>query len=93
MFIFFPRSRQLIEAAILKNNFMKHLELPQIHEIVDCMYPLSIPIGSIIIREGDVGSTVFIIEGKFLKKFYINIIFLNITFFTFFSLYALNSYQ
>lgn len=56
------RSRELIKAAILDNDFMKNLELTQIREIVDCMYPVTFPAGSIIIREGDVGSIVFVME-------------------------------
>lgn len=43
---------------------MKNLELTQIREIVDCMYPVTFPAGSIIIREGDVGSIVFVMEGN-----------------------------
>ncbi|KAG5326588.1 KGP24 protein, partial [Acromyrmex heyeri] len=58
------RSRELIKTAILDNDFMKNLELTQIREIVDCMYPVTFPAGSIIIQEGDVGSTVFVMEGK-----------------------------
>ncbi|KAJ8687322.1 hypothetical protein QAD02_023116 [Eretmocerus hayati] len=57
------RSRELIKAAILDNDFMKNLELTQIKEIVDCMYPVTFPAGSVIIREGDVGSIVFVMEG------------------------------
>ncbi|XP_015591477.1 cGMP-dependent protein kinase, isozyme 2 forms cD4/T1/T3A/T3B isoform X1 [Cephus cinctus] len=56
------RSRELIKDAILDNDFMKNLELTQIREIVDCMYPVTFPAGSIIIREGDVGSIVFVME-------------------------------
>ncbi|KAK0175395.1 hypothetical protein PV327_009146 [Microctonus hyperodae] len=56
------RSRDLIKAAILENDFMKNLELTQIREIVDCMYPVSFPVGAIIIQEGDVGSTVYVME-------------------------------
>ncbi|XP_046753313.1 cGMP-dependent protein kinase, isozyme 2 forms cD4/T1/T3A/T3B isoform X3 [Diprion similis] len=56
------RSRELIKAAILDNDFMKNLELTQIREIVDCMYPVTFPAGSVIIREGDVGSIVFVME-------------------------------
>ncbi|KAH0547228.1 hypothetical protein KQX54_017726 [Cotesia glomerata] len=56
------RSRELIKAAILDNDFMKNLELTQIREIVDCMYPVSFPAGAIIIQEGDVGSTVYVME-------------------------------
>lgn len=63
-FFFFSRSRDLIKTAILDNDFMKNLELTQIREIVDCMYPVTFPAGSIIIREGDVGSIVFVMEGK-----------------------------
>ncbi|KAF7285487.1 hypothetical protein GWI33_010585 [Rhynchophorus ferrugineus] len=58
------RSRELIKAAILDNDFMKNLELTQIKEIVDCMYPDEYASGSLIIREGDVGSTVYVLEGK-----------------------------
>ncbi|XP_030757189.1 cGMP-dependent protein kinase 1-like [Sitophilus oryzae] len=58
------RSRDLIKAAILDNDFMKNLELTQIREIVDCMYPEEYKQGSLIIREGDVGSTVYVLEGR-----------------------------
>lgn len=44
---------------------MKNLEITQIREIVDCMYPEEYQAGSLIIREGDVGSTVYVLEGKF----------------------------
>ncbi|XP_050302921.1 cGMP-dependent protein kinase, isozyme 2 forms cD4/T1/T3A/T3B isoform X3 [Anthonomus grandis grandis] len=70
------RSRELIKAAILDNDFMKNLEITQIREIVDCMYPEEYLKGSIIIQEGDVGSIVYVLEegcvevsreGKFLS--------------------------
>lgn len=61
---FVSRSRELIKAAILDNDFMKNLERTQIREIVDCMHPVTFPAGSIIIKEGDVGSTVFVMEGE-----------------------------
>ncbi|KAJ6646394.1 cGMP-dependent protein kinase, isozyme 2 forms cD4/T1/T3A/T3B, partial [Pseudolycoriella hygida] len=32
-------SRELIKSAILDNDFMKNLDMTQIREIVDCMYP------------------------------------------------------
>ncbi|XP_063243758.1 cGMP-dependent protein kinase, isozyme 2 forms cD4/T1/T3A/T3B isoform X2 [Bacillus rossius redtenbacheri] len=57
-----PRSRELIKAAILDNDFMKNLELTQIREIVDCMYPVEYKAGSLIIKEGDVGSIVYVME-------------------------------
>lgn len=55
----------MIKAAILDNDFMKNLELTQIREIVDCMYPVIFPVSSIIIKEGDVGSIVYVLEGEF----------------------------
>lgn len=64
MIVFFSRSRDLIKTAILDNDFMKNLELMQIREIVDCMYLVEFEAGATIIREGDVGSTVFVMEGK-----------------------------
>ncbi len=45
------------------NDFMKNLELAQIREIVDCMYPVDYPKGSLIIKEGDVGSIMYVMEG------------------------------
>nr|CAB3265166.1 cGMP-dependent protein kinase 1 [Phallusia mammillata] len=41
---------------------MQHLEDPQIEEIVECMYPVEYTNGSCIIKEGDVGSLVYVME-------------------------------
>ncbi|KAJ8797613.1 hypothetical protein J1605_017226 [Eschrichtius robustus] len=41
---------------------MKNLELSQIQEIVDCMYPVEYGKDSCIIKEGDVGSLVYVME-------------------------------
>uniref|UniRef100_A0A672FPD9 cGMP-dependent protein kinase n=1 Tax=Salarias fasciatus TaxID=181472 RepID=A0A672FPD9_SALFA len=57
-----PESKELIKDAILDNDFMKNLELSQIQEIVDCMYPVDYGKDACIIREGDVGSLVFVME-------------------------------
>ena len=48
----------------MDNDFMKNLESAQIKEIVDCMHPVEYAKGSLIIKEGDVGSSVFVMEGK-----------------------------
>lgn len=56
------RSRELIRMAILDNDFMKNLDMTQIREIVDCMYPVEYIAGSTIIKEGDVGSIVYVME-------------------------------
>ncbi|CAL8262117.1 unnamed protein product, partial [Arctogadus glacialis] len=57
-----PESKELIKEAILDNDFMKNLELSQIQEIVDCMYPVEYETDSCIIKEGDVGSLVYVME-------------------------------
>jgi len=58
------RTKELISNAILDNDFMRNLPTAQIREIVECMYPVQYGIGSTIIREGDVGSLVFVMEGN-----------------------------
>ena len=57
-------ARDCIKSAILDNDFMKNLELSQIQEIVDCMYPVEYSKDSCIIKEGDVGSLVYVLEGE-----------------------------
>ncbi|UXI14611.1 uncharacterized protein NH340_JMT00554 [Sarcoptes scabiei] len=70
-------SRKIIKNAILDNDFMKNLEEFQISEITDCMYPVEYAQNLFIIKEGDIGSAVYIIEegllevtkaGRFLSK-------------------------
>jgi cGMP-dependent protein kinase len=60
----FYSSRELIKQAILDNDFMKNLEMGQIREIVDCMSPVEYSKDSLIIKEGDVGSLVYVMEGN-----------------------------
>ena len=43
---------------------MKNLDLSQIREIVDCMHSVEFTKDSIIIKEGDVGSLVYVMEGR-----------------------------
>ncbi|XP_068585421.1 cGMP-dependent protein kinase 1-like isoform X1 [Cebidichthys violaceus] len=57
-----PQSKEMIKDAILDNDFMKNLELSQIQEIVDCMYPVDYEKDACIIKEGDVGSLVYVME-------------------------------
>lgn len=64
LFHLVSRSKDLIKEAILDNDFMKNLELSQIHEIVDCMYPVDYGKDACIIEEGDVGSLVYVMEGE-----------------------------
>ncbi|XP_053208314.1 cGMP-dependent protein kinase 1-like isoform X2 [Panonychus citri] len=61
----YPKSqiaRDLINAAILDNDFMKNLDQQQIKEITDSMYPVNFEPNTWIIKEGDIGSVVYILE-------------------------------
>lgn len=51
---------------------MKNLDMTQIREIVDCMYPVQYAAKSLIIKEGDVGSIVYVMEGKLIFFLYID---------------------
>eukprot|EP00057_Strongylocentrotus_purpuratus_P024325 XP_011678799.1 PREDICTED: cGMP-dependent protein kinase 1-like [Strongylocentrotus purpuratus] len=57
-------ARECIKSAILDNEIMKNLESSQIQEIVDCMYPVEYSKSSCIIKEGDVGSLVYVMEAE-----------------------------
>jgi len=48
----------------LSNDFMKHLDYTQIQHIVDAMHAVDYGKGSVVIKERDVGTHVFVIEGK-----------------------------
>ena len=50
--------------AILSNDFMKHLDYSQTQQIVDAMHSVDYVKGSVIIKERDVGTHVFVIEGN-----------------------------
>ncbi|CAF0957572.1 unnamed protein product [Adineta ricciae] len=56
------RTKDFLRDALLNNDFMKNLETDQIMSIVDCMYPLEHKVGSLIIKEGDVGNLLYIME-------------------------------
>uniref|UniRef100_A0A3B4ZXK6 cGMP-dependent protein kinase n=1 Tax=Stegastes partitus TaxID=144197 RepID=A0A3B4ZXK6_9TELE len=53
---------ELIQRALMDNDFMKHLEHGQILTIMDCMRPTSLTKGCCVIQEGDDGSTVYVLE-------------------------------
>ncbi|KAK5878337.1 hypothetical protein CesoFtcFv8_023749 [Champsocephalus esox] len=55
-------SSDLIQRALMDNDFMKHLEHEQILTIMDCMHPTSLTKGCCVIQEGDDGSTVYVLE-------------------------------
>lgn len=84
------RSRELIKSAILDNDFMKNLDMNQIREIVDCMYPVQYAAKSLIIKEGDVGSIVYVMEGKFKEFVMISLLLNFICSFLFFLPFVIN---
>jgi cGMP-dependent protein kinase len=55
MYIIFFRSKQLIKAAIMDNDFLKNLDSSQVRELVDSMYPLECAQGNYVIQEGEAG--------------------------------------
>ena len=65
-FILFFRTKDLLRQAILENDFLKNLEMGQVKEIVESMYNVEYSDGTYIIREGDIGSMLYIMEGKYL---------------------------
>ncbi len=44
---------------------MKNLDTTQVVEIVECMYSVNFATGNTIIREGELGSVVYVMEGAF----------------------------
>lgn len=54
-YLFYLRSKQLIKAAIMDNDFLKNLDLSQVRELVESMYPKECIKGSYVIREGEAG--------------------------------------
>ncbi|XP_077593183.1 cGMP-dependent protein kinase 1-like isoform X2 [Stigmatopora nigra] len=55
-------SSELIQRALMDNDFMKHLEPGQISTILDCMRPAVLDKGCRVIKEGDEGSSVYVLE-------------------------------
>lgn len=56
------RTRELIRSAILDNDFLRHLELQRINDIVECMQSEEYKQGVVIIREGQPGNTLYVME-------------------------------
>ncbi|EFN77617.1 cGMP-dependent protein kinase 1 isoform X1 [Harpegnathos saltator] len=60
------RSARQIKRAILENEFLGNLEENQVEALVSAMYPKQIPISTLVIREGDIGSHLYVsAEGEF----------------------------
>jgi len=58
------RSKELIKDAILDNDFLKKLEASQIREVVECMCEKKWKKDEYVIKEGDQGSDLYVLEGN-----------------------------
>lgn len=56
------RSKELIKDAILDNDFLKKLEPSQIREVVECMYERKWKKDEFLIKEGESGSQLYVLE-------------------------------
>ena len=54
----------------MDNDFMKNLEMSQINEIVNVMVPMEYAKNSQIIREGEAGTLVYVMEEGKVKKYF-----------------------
>ncbi|XP_076233535.1 cGMP-dependent protein kinase 1 [Calliopsis andreniformis] len=60
------KSQKQIKRAILENEFLGNLEENQVEALVSAMYPKQIPPSTLVIREGDIGSHLYVsAEGEF----------------------------
>jgi hypothetical protein len=55
-------TEEFLKNAIFENDFLKNLEIDQIDNIVACMYPVDFDEGALIIREGDIGNIVYVVD-------------------------------
>ncbi|XP_015520818.1 cGMP-dependent protein kinase, isozyme 1 [Neodiprion lecontei] len=61
-----PKSREQIKNAILNNNFLGNLDEAQVEDLVSAMHPKLVPPGTLVIRQGDIGSHLYVsAEGEF----------------------------
>jgi len=60
------RSRTLIKEALMENDFLKNLSQSQVRELVDAMHEKIVPKGVYVIREGELGSHLYVsAEGEY----------------------------
>ena len=64
----------------MDNDFMKNLEMSQINEIVNVMVPMEYAKNSQIIREGEAGTLVYVMEEGKVQDDHDEILILNLIF-------------
>ena len=72
--------RPITRSAIMDNDFMKNLEMSQINEIVNVMVPMEYAKNSQIIREGEAGTLVYVMEEGKVQDDHDEILNLNLNF-------------
>ena len=70
----------ITRSAIMDNDFMKNLEMSQINEIVNVMVPMEYAKNSQIIREGEAGTLVYVMEEGKVQDDHDEILNLNLNF-------------
>ena len=52
----------------MNNEFMQHLDSAQVDAIVECMYEVKCYKNDLIIKEGDEGVRVYVLNGTYLLR-------------------------
>jgi hypothetical protein len=82
---FLRRSKATIKQAILENDFMKNYDQQEISEIVDCMFFVEYAADELIIKEGEDGKVMYVLEGTINQSDQNLLISFPLNFFSFFS--------
>ncbi|KAK0152565.1 cGMP-dependent protein kinase 2 [Merluccius polli] len=61
------QTKRLINAAMVKNDFLKKLEPQHQREMVDCMYPRKYTQGQLVIQEGEPGNYLYVLADGLLQ--------------------------
>ncbi|XP_056466006.1 cGMP-dependent protein kinase 2-like [Gadus chalcogrammus] len=60
-------TKRLINAAMVKNDFLKKLEPQHLRDMVDCMYPRKYTQGQLVIQEGEPGNYLYVLAEGLLE--------------------------
>ena len=63
------RAKEAIRQGLKENDFLTNLDPSQVRELVDVMFQKEFKKGEYIIREGDPGQNLYVIEGQYILRF------------------------
>ena len=66
-------TKQLINDAIMNNDFLKKLEPQHMREMVDCMYEKVYSEGQLVIQEGQPGNHLYVLAGQLSWILYVQV--------------------